>query len=152
MKEYQRNTKQSEFSRLPAETITAFRKYFETHELENIEPQILMCCETTSAKLKQGIFSKVFGSGNYAQHSAVFFTPTRFFWSSTDQKNHVTVLSAKFSEIEITDFKSDLIEDNGLNVFGAIGQFHQRVQAFIGFGEEQFANEFRLRLKDTARK
>lgn len=151
MKEYQRNTKRSEFSRLPAETIQAFRKYFEKNEMENVEAGILMCCETTSAKIKQGFFGKLFGGGNYAQFSVVFFTPTRLFWSTTDQKNQIAVLSAKFSEIEITNFKSDLIEDNGLNIFGFIGHFKEKVQAFIGFGEEQFANEFRQRLKDAVR-
>lgn len=151
MKEYQRNTKPSEFSRLPLETIQAFRKYFEKSELENVDAEILMCCETTSAKINQGFFGKLFGGGNYAHHTAVFFTSDRLFWSTTDQKNNVTVLSAKFSEIEITDFKTELIDDNGLNVFGAIGHFNERVQAFIGFGEEPFADEFRQRLKETAR-
>lgn len=152
MKEYQRNTKQSNFNSLPLETVQACRKYFEDHELEKIESNILLCCETTSSKVKQGFFGKLFGGGNFVHFTAVFFTPERLFWANTDQKNHIVVLSAKFSEVEITDFDSKLIEDNGLNVFGSIGHFKERVQAFIGFGEEPFANEFRRKLKETARK
>lgn len=152
MREYQRNTKQSNFSSLPTETIASFKKYFEKNELGNVEAEIIMCCETISTKIKQGFFGKLFGGDNFAQNTAMFFTPTRLFWGTTDQKNQITILSAKLKDIEIKDFNSNLIEDNGLDIFGFINQSPKRVQAFIGFGEETFAEEFRKRLKETALK
>ncbi|HRH40542.1 MAG TPA: hypothetical protein PKY82_02780 [Pyrinomonadaceae bacterium] len=150
MKEYQRNTKSCNFSDLHTETIASFKKYFEKNDLGNVETEIILCCETTSTKIKPGLFGKLFGGGNFAQNTIIFFTPNRLFWGSTDQKDHITILSAKLKEIEIKDFNSNLIEDNGLEIFGFLNDSPKRVQAFIGFGEEPFADEFRKRLKETA--
>lgn len=150
MREYQRTTKQYKFSDLPIETLQAFRKYFEKHELGNVEPDILMCCETVSIRIKQGFFSKLFGGGNFALNTAMFFTSERLFWCSTDQSNQRTVISAKLQEIELKDFASDLIEDSGINIFGFLDQSSERGQAFIGLGFETAAQEFRKILKETA--
>ncbi len=150
MRDYQRTTKELKFSELSLETLQEFRKYFEKHELGNPEPDIIMCCETVSHRIKYGFFSKIFGGANFAQNTLIFFNSERLFWGTTDLEQQLTIQSARFQEIEIKDFASDLIEDTGIEVFGFINQSLKRVQAFIGLGQEPCAEEFRKVVKLTA--
>ena len=149
MKEYQRNTRECKFTDFSPETIQSFRKYFEKNELGDVESEIVMCGETDSTRLNRGFFARLFGPGNFGQKTSVFFTPQRLFWCSTDQKNQRAVLSAKFKDIEVKEFASNLVQDTGLEVFGFINQSSKKVQAFIGLGEEPFAREFKKKLDEA---
>ena len=109
-----------------------------------------MCVETSSEKLKQGFFAKIFGGGNYAVKTCVAVTPERIFWTALDNKNETTVLAARLREVEVRDLSSELIEDSGLEIFGLIGEFPERASAFIGLGEEEAAQALRRVLKKAA--
>jgi hypothetical protein len=147
MREYQRTTRECKFTDFSPETIQALRKYFEKHELGEVETGIIMSAETDSTPLKLGFFGKLFGGGNLDCQTAIFFNSDRLFWCTDDHRNQPTVLSAKLREIEVKDFASDLIEDSGIEIFGFVNQSHKKVVAFIGFGEETFALEFKKRFK-----
>jgi len=151
MKEFQRTSHQVNFPELRSEVILAFRQYFKKRQLENVETEIKACCATDSVRVKQGFFGRIFGRGDYVRNLVVFFTETRIFWCQTDTNDRRTILSAKFKDIEITDFDSGLVADHGLEIFGSIDQFPERVQVFLGFGEEPAAQNFIDRLKDAAR-
>lgn len=152
MREYQRTTKPCKFDELPPETLQAIRKYLEKHELSDIEANILMGCETTSTRIqKPGFFAKLFGGGvNFAESTVMFLTPRWLIWCTTDGQNNKTVLAARVSEIEVKDYKSDLIEDSGVEIFGFINKSPERVHAFIPLGEEDYAGMFSQLLKDMA--
>lgn len=150
MREYQRTTRECSFNDFQPEIQSAIRKYVEKYELGDVEASALMCAETVSEKIKHGFFSKIFGGANYAQNVAIIITPERLLWCALDSQNNAIVLSARLSEIEISDFQSNLIEDSGLDVFGFINQSPGRVQAFIGLGAEEAAQKFRRTLKEAA--
>jgi hypothetical protein len=152
MREYQRTTRECSFNDFAPEIIQAIRKYAEKHQFGNIEAEAVMCAETVSEKITQGFFSKIFGGANYAQNVSMMVTPERLLWCAPDSRNNAIVLSARLSEIEISDFASPLVEDEGLNVFGFINQSPERVQAFLGLGAENAAQKFRETLKEAARR
>lgn len=153
MREYQRTTRECSFNDFEPEIQSAIRKFAGKYELGSIEDEALMCAVTVSEKIgKTGFFSKIFGGvTNYAQNVSMLVTPERLVWCTLDTRNNAVVLSARLSEIEISDFDSDLIQDNGLDVFGFINQSPERVQAFIGLGAEEAAQKFRRTLEDAAR-
>jgi hypothetical protein len=150
MREYQRTTRECSFNALSPEIITAIRKYTEKNAFGDIEANILICIETSSEKIKQGFFSKVFGGGNYAVKMAIVVTSERILWATVDNKNATSVLAARLNEIEVKDFSSDLVEDCGLEIFGLISGFSERATAFIGLGEEDGAQKLRHILKESA--
>ncbi|HEX8736101.1 MAG TPA: hypothetical protein VF721_12310 [Pyrinomonadaceae bacterium] len=152
MREYQRTTRECSFNDFAPDVIRAIRKYAEKYELGSVESEALMCAETVSEKIKQGFFSKIFGGANYAQNVSMLVTPERLLWCALDSRNNAIVLSARLSEIEISDYESPLIEDDGLDVFGFINQSPERVQAFLGLGAEAAAQKFRETLKEAARR
>jgi hypothetical protein len=66
MREYKRATRECSFSEFPTEIRAAIGKYVEKNDLGNIAANVLICAETSSEKINQGVFSKIFGGGNYA--------------------------------------------------------------------------------------
>jgi hypothetical protein len=149
MREYQRTSRKVNFRELPPEIILAFRQYFKKRRLANVEAEIKACCETDSVRLKPGFFSRIFGGGYYVRHSVVFFTDTRIFWCQTDTRDQRTVVSAKFRDIEVTDFDSELVVDHRVQLFGLIDQFPERAQVFLGFEEDPGAQEFIRQLREA---
>lgn len=149
MREYQRKTRECPFSDFEPEIQSAIRKYAEKYALGNVESEALMCAETVSEKINTGFFSKIFGGANYAQNVSMLVTPERLLWCTLDSRSNAVVLSARLSEIEVSDFESDLIQDNGLDVFGFINQSPERVQAFLGLGAEAAAQKFRETVKEA---
>jgi hypothetical protein len=152
MREYQRTTRECSFNDFQPEIRGAIRKYVEKHQLGDIEADALMCAETVSEKIRQGFFSKVFGGANYARNVSLLITPESLLWCNLDSRGSAIVLAARLSEIEISDFESTLIEDDGLDVFGFINQSPERVRAFIGLGAEASAQKFRQTVKEAAAK
>lgn len=143
MREYKRTTRECSFNEFPPEVIRAVRKYAGDRELGNLEADALMCAETSSEKLKQSLFSKIFGAANYAVKTCVVVSRARITWATLDNKNQTAVFSARLSEVEIRDFQSNLIEDRGLDVFGVIGELPERASAFIGLGDDAAAEKLR---------
>jgi hypothetical protein len=152
MREYKRATRACSFSEFPDEIQTAFRKYAEKHGLGDVESGAFVCAETSSEKVKQGFFSKIFAPSNYAVKTCVVVTPERVLWATLDAKNQTAVLAARLRDVEIKDFSSSLIEDTGIEIFGLVGEFPERATAFVGLGEDAAAENLRRALKDAAEK
>jgi hypothetical protein len=149
MREYKRTTHECSFNEFLPKIIAAIRTYAKENEFGETETNVLICAETSSEKIKQGFFSKFFG-GNFAVKTCVVITPERILWATLDNKNETAVLAARLSEVEIKDFSSNLIEDTGLEIFGFIGEFAERLTVFIGLGEEEVAQKLRRVLKEAA--
>src|SRR5215204_2169943 len=143
MRKYKRATRASSFSEFPPEITAAIRKYAEKNDFGDFEADILMCAETSSEKLKQGVFSKIFGDGKYALKTFVVVTPERILWATLDNKTNAAVLAARFSDVEVKDFSSPRIEDSGIEIFGFIDDFAGRGSAFIALGEDAAGHTLR---------
>ena len=150
MRENKRATRACSFSEFPPEIVAAIGKYAEKHQLGNIEAGALTYAETVSEKMKQGFFSKIFGPPDYAVKTCMIITPERLLWATLSAKNQTAVLAARLADVEIRDFSSSLVEDSGIEVFGFINEFSERVTAFIGLGEDAAAEAFRRVLKQAA--
>lgn len=149
MREFRRTTRECSFLEFPPEIVLAIRRYIEKNELDDVESRVLMCAETVSDKIRQGFFSKILDGANYAKKTAIVLTPEGILWCTLDNKNQTTVLSALLTEIEIKDFSAELLEDHGLDVFGFINRSPERVQAFIGLGEDSAAQKLRQKIKEA---
>jgi hypothetical protein len=152
MPEYERTTKECTIADWQPETASAVRAHIEKLNLGAIEQEILICCETVSKKIKSGLFSRLLGNSNAIQHTGIVLTSRWLIWATTDGKSDASVASARLSEVQATDFQSDLVEDCGLQIFGFINQLPTRGRAFIGLGKEPAAEKLRRILKATVEK
>jgi hypothetical protein len=147
MREYKRATRECSFSEFPSAIVAAVRILAEMNDFGDIEGDALICAETSSEKINQGFFSKIFGGANYAVKTCVVVTPDRILWATLDKKNGTAVLSARLRDVEIKDFQSNLIEDTGLEIFGWADGFTEGATIFIGLGEDGAAQKLRQVLK-----
>jgi hypothetical protein len=153
MGDYNRSTRECSFGQLKPELLHAIRNYLQDHEMENVEAEILMCCETTSQKKKKGLFAGFLGSDPDPVHyTGMLVTPEWLVWARHGVKYGTVVLSARLKEVEVKEFSSPLLEDTGLEVFGFVDGSSEKVNAFIGLGSELAARRFREVVEEAAAK
>lgn len=149
MGDYMRSTREYAFDQLRPELVQGIRDYLQKHELGAIEADILICCETTSEQTKRGFFHTLVRSETI-HYTGMLVTPGWLIWATWGAKSGVVVMAARLEDIQVTDFASHLINDIGLEVFGFLIGFAERVSAFIGLGPEPAAQKFRTTLKAAA--
>ncbi len=99
MSETKRITRICTINELKPLLSSAIRAHIKQYQLGDIEPSILMCCETTSVQQKKGFFG---GSENAV--SAVIVTPQWLLWVESINNNVAEVNSALLSHIDIHDY------------------------------------------------
>lgn len=134
MADYMRSTRICGFDELKPEILAEFARIVEIYSLGDISPEALLCCETTSEKVKKGLFSK--GSGGKVQYTDVVVTPSRLWWGVLDS-GKVHANWAKLASIEeLEDYKdtysNKTIEDSGISFFGFVADAPERAWGFIG--------------------
>jgi hypothetical protein len=136
MSEWERSTRECSFADLAA--ADAIRAYAEERGLGDLEHDALIVCETTSKRTKKGLLRRA-----KTQQTGIVVTPRFLVWAASDEGEPAAVVAAKLDEIEIKEFRSDLVEDSGLEVFGFLYGSSERAQAFIGLGSESAAQRLR---------
>jgi len=119
--------------------------------VRTIEADILICCETTSEKTKRGFFRNlVGGDSDLIHYTGMLVTPGWLIWATCGAKFGVVVMAARLQDIQVMDGTTQLINDTGLEVFGFLSGFAERVSAFIGLGPEPAAERFSATVKAAA--
>lgn len=152
MGDYLRTTRECTLNSLRPELAAAIRKYVEKHELGDLEPMVLICCETISTKKKKGLF----GGKPEVILTGMIATPEWLVWATGRENEQPGVIAAKLHDIQVQDYeKSDfykLIPDTGLNIDGIPASDGERGSVFIGLGSEPAAQKFREVLREALKK
>lgn len=151
MREYTRTSRACILQDLHPGLRGAILEYTALHSLAGIDDSHL-CCETTSIKVKRGLF----GDRSETLVSAALCTPAWLVWVVwTDGRDH-GVRSARLSDIQVMDYEGSqnyqLIEDTGLVIDGIDPIDGQSGSVFIGLGIESAALSFRARLGEMVSK
>ena len=152
--EWKRTTRECSFSGLRPELVAAIRQYVEKHDLPNIESEVLACCETTSERKKAGLAERLAGGADKVQYTGVVVTPSWLIWAASGDKTGISVASARLTDItEVKDYEDttfhELIEDNGLQIYGFTYGSSERRVWFMGLGQEYAAQRFRDVLREA---
>jgi hypothetical protein len=147
MSEYERTTKERSFERLRPELIAAIREHVKKRIHEDVESEILICCETTSERKKTGLIGRLMGTSGKTLYTAALVTPRWLIWATSGDRQQATALSARLSEIEVEDYERSsmfkMIEDSGVNMLGFTTGSMERVMVFIGLGKERAAEKLK---------
>ncbi len=149
MGDYNRTTRECSLQQMRPELSDAIRSFITSHELGDIEFEILMAVETTNEnKKKGGLFGGLRGGDKEPVHYVgALVTPAWLIWAKYSLKSGDVVSAAKLKDIEVSDFHSDTKEDTGLDLFGFVNQSPDRVRSFIGLGNGPSSNKFRETVK-----
>ena len=130
-----RKTRVCNIDALDAQLKAAIRAYGAKFGLEDMESDILMCCETISAHHKKGFFG-----GIQTTLSAVYVTPKWLVWADSSGPNDVVVGTAQLSEIHVRD---DEATGQGLNISGRFTEENRTGITIIMLETESDGQKFR---------
>ena len=147
---FTRTTTEKKFEDLNPSFIRNFRKSCETHNLGDIEKDVLRCFETRNEK--KGFLGQL-----KISHTVICATQKMLFWDIIKEKKDTDIAIALFSEIqEVKDYETGeaakIYQDHGLEFFGFIYKWSRRSSWFIGLGNDTDGEQCRIFLKDLIRK
>jgi len=129
----------------------AMRAHGTHYDLSDIESDVLMCCETKSARIKKGLFG-----GMEDTLSAVYVTPKWLVWAISANGHLPIAGSAQLRDINMRDYEEtsmgSIMPDQGLNITGRYTNVNQTGITFLSLGTEADGKNFRLILEDAIKK
>lgn len=151
MGEYNRTTRECTFNSMRPDLSAEIRAHVEKHNLGDILSKSVTCIETTSVKVKKGLFGK-----EETSYTGAVLTQGWLIWTTITEKGPAGVLSARLNQITVQDYtKSDfakLVPDTGLNVNGLYTDMSDPGSAFIGLEENVAGKKFKEAVIATVQK
>ena len=142
MGDWKRATRECTLDSMRPELSVAIRKHVEKYNLGDILSTPTMCIETTSEKIKKGLFG-----GGETIYMGAALTKGWLVWASGGTKAPYGTLSARLGQITVQDYaKSEfakLIPDTGLNINGLYTDSSEAASACIGLEENAAGIKFR---------
>jgi hypothetical protein len=133
--DWQRSTEECTYGDLAPEVLSSIADYAEKHQLGDVGADATFCAVTMSER------KKLFGTRS--QTTSIVVTPEPLLWTLSEGGG-ATTIAARRSEVEISEFASELVDDTGLEVFGFVPLgAAERGTAFIGLGSEPAARRLR---------
>jgi hypothetical protein len=146
-----RTTRACTMETLDGDLKAAMRAHGAKYGLGDIESDILMCCETTSIRQKNGLFG-----GDKTTLSAVYVTPKWLVWADSTNRNDADVGTAQLKHIDVRDYRTTasyaITPDQGLNITGRYINKNKTGITFIVLGSEPDGQKFRQVLQEARSK
>lgn len=118
--------------------------------LDDIESDILMCCETISIHSKKGFFG-----GIKTTLSAVYVTRKWLVWADSSGRNEVAAGTAQLKQIDVRDYRTTtqyaITPDQGLNITARYTDKNKTGIAFIVLEAGADGQKFRQVLDEALR-
>ena len=145
-----RKTRVCTLDTLDEELKNSIRAHAVKYGLDDIESDILMCCETLSVRHQKGLFG-----GLRSTLSAVYVTPKWLVWADGSGRNNVVAGTARVTQIEVRDYQDTaqyaITPDQGLNITGRYTDKNKTGITFIVLEADENGQKFRQVLDEAMR-
>lgn len=122
---------------------SALRTHGKQFELDDLESDVLICCETRSVLQKNGLF----GAKEEVTYSAAYITPKWLAWATATGHGLASAGSAQLRYIQTHDYETTDIfnstPNQGLNITGGYTNVNTTGLTFISLGPEPDGQNFR---------
>jgi hypothetical protein len=129
----------------------AIRAHAAKYGLDDLESDILMCCETLSVRRTHWLLG-----GIKTTLSAVYITPKWLVWAESSGRNEAAAGTAQLSQIDVRDYGATtqyaITPDQGLNITGRYTDKNRTGITFIVLDAEADGQKFRDVLQEALRK
>jgi hypothetical protein len=143
MGDWRRSTRECSFDNLQSEMNAAVNQHIEIYNLGGILSEAIMCIETSSDKIKKGIF----GGGDKAVITGAILTPRWLIWAIRGDRSGVVVMSARLADVVVQDYAATqfakMVPDEGLEISGSFTDVADTGSAFIGLDTGAAAQKFK---------
>jgi hypothetical protein len=143
MSEYARTTRECSVSQLHPELLQAIQKYFQEHELGDLQAETLQCCETVSTKKSTGKrVSWLSDNTETTIYTGMLLTSQWLVWVQHGDKSGTRLNAANLNTIRAKFYTSTFMQDAGLEIIGYVGDSNTRVRGYIAMGTDMAAQKF----------
>lgn len=146
-----RKTRACTLETLDEQLQAAIRAHGAKYGLDDLETDILMCCETLSVRQQQGPFG-----GIRTTLSAVYVTPKWLVWADSNGRSDVTAGTAPLSQIDVCDYRAtapySITPTQGLNINGRYTDKSKTGMTFVVLEDEADGQKLRQVLNEAMRK
>src|SRR3954471_23236666 len=110
---YDRTTRICDFDALRPDHRAALRDYAEKHDLGAVSAQAKLCGDTTSIKRRSSFIDRLLVRTPTITYISVVITGELLIWAVSSNTQPPTVISARLSTIEVSDYDLRLMLDRG---------------------------------------
>lgn len=143
MSEYIRTTRECPVSQLSPEILQELQKYFQKHELGDLQTETQLCCETISRKKRTGpLASWLSDKPDTTIHTGILLTAQWLIWVHHGDKSGTLLNAANLNKIGARYHTPLFMNDAGLEIIGYIGDSNARVRGYIGMGADPAVQKF----------
>lgn len=143
-----RKTRACTLDTLDGDLRTAIRAHALKYGLNDLESDILMCCETLSVRQNRG-----FWGGIRTTLSAVFVTPKWLVWADSTDRSDASVDASQLMHVDIWDYQTTasfpITSDEGLNITGRYTDKSKTGIVFIVLDSNADGHKFRQVLEEV---
>ena len=148
--DYTRSTAEWPFPDLHRKFHKYLKEYAGTHNLENIEHEVLRCFITTNSK--KGFFGRI-----KTNFTVICLTKRFLFWGIIEDEKETGIGAARWEDIsEIRDWEKTemgkFVEESGVELHGFMYMASHRSTWFIGLGKDDAGSKCRDALKEMIKK
>ena len=102
MSHYQRTTRACTLDELRPELAEAIRTYAQRQQWDNLEAEVLACCETTTERISTNrLDAWLNGSAATISHLALIATPHRLIWAYSSDRARASAASAQYKQMRL---------------------------------------------------
>ena len=152
MSDFIRSTRLCNFELLRPELRRAIADYAQKQELENLESEIIQCCQTKSERKTDGLFAWLETKSDQIIYTGALYTAEWLIWARSGDVSGTSVTAAQLKDIRVKDYASMLVSDRGLEIYGYLNASNTRVRGYIGMGPEPATQTFCDGVRQAAEK
>nr|AUN37639.1 hypothetical protein [uncultured bacterium] len=149
---YDRTTRICAFEALRPDHLAALSEYAAKHDLGDVSGKATLCADTISTKRRGNFIERLLVRTATTTYTGVIITGELLIWIVSSNSQPPTVISARLSGIEVSDYDPRLLLDRGLEVAltQAVGS-GERGAYFIGLSEDEGGNRLRIGLLEAVK-
>ena len=118
MSNYRRTTRECTIEELRPELAEAIRVYAQRQQWDNLEAEVVACCETTSEKISTNRLDALLnGDVDAITHLALIATPNRLIWAHSNARAGAGVASAQYKEMRLKIFRPKRTQDIAVDIY-----------------------------------
>jgi hypothetical protein len=118
MSHFQRTTRACTLDELRPELVEAIRAYAQQQQWDNLEAEVLACCETTTERTAANrLDARLSGSAATLSHLALIATPHRLIWAYSSDRAHAGAASAQYKQMRLKIFTPKLTAGIGVEIY-----------------------------------
>ncbi len=123
MSQYHRTTRECTIDELRPELAEAIRSYARRQQWDNLEAEILACCETTTERTSINLLDAWLNASVPAlSHLVLIATPDRLIWANSSDRFRASAASAQFKEMRLKIFTPRTTAGIAVEIYGRMDE------------------------------